>query len=408
MKFAIIGSALAGNKGAAAMLESSIQTLGKKYPDAEFVLLSVYPEEDKKLNIYDNLTILPATAKKVGLVMNPLAVLYKIMPPLRNTILLKSPQLRAIKEADVLLDQGGITFTDGREVFLLYNVASILPAMMVGTKVVKCAQALGPFNNPINKMVSRLVLPRVKLIIARGEKTFEHLNGLGLKNFKLATDYAFSLDISEKDEKDAKAIYKELSKGIDFRNKQVVGISPSVVVEKKCLKKSIDYISLMQWFISDLISKGNVVVLLPHSVRSDVAKKHNNDLPLCQNIYDGLDDKSGCVFINREVSSQALRYIIGQTDLFIACRFHAMISSLSMSVPTMVLGWSHKYMEILDLFGVKEYGLDSSKLSKKLLTEKFNELERNKESIKKKLDKELPNVKKLSMSHVDLIDKAIK
>ena len=122
MRFTIIGSALSGNKGAAAMLESSIQTLSKKYPNAEFTLLSMYPNEDRRLNIYNNLTILSASPLKLGLVLNPLALLYKIFPPARLSILNKTPQLKAVKESEALLDQGGITFTDGREIFLLYNI----------------------------------------------------------------------------------------------------------------------------------------------------------------------------------------------------------------------------------------------------------------------------------------------
>lgn len=407
MKFTIIGSALSGNKGAAAMLESSLQTLGQKYPGADFTLLSVYPEEDRKLNIYDNLTILPASAISVGLILNPAALLYRILPPLRGYILKKFPQLKAIKESDALLDQGGITFTDGRELFLLYNVASILPAMLLGTKVIKCAQALGPFKNPINRAVSKLVLPHLTLIIARGKKTYEYLQGLSLKNVVLATDYAFSLDITKSDEAEARRVYAEVTESVDLRDKKNVGISPSVVVQKKCEKSGIDYVGLMQWFINDLIERNYVVTLIPHSVRTGVDKLHNNDLPLCSSIYEGVKVKDSCVFIDREVSSQALRYIIGQTDLFIACRFHAMISSLSMAVPTLVLGWSHKYLEILEIFGVKEFGIDSSKLSKQTLSRSFNELAEQEDRISRQLKKHLPEVKKLSMSHTELIDSVI-
>lgn len=407
MKFTIIGSALSGNKGAAAMLESSIQTLDAKYPGAEFVLLSVYPEEDKKLNIYSNLTILPASAITVGGMLNPAALLYKLAPPLRAFILKKVPQLKAIKESDALLDQGGITFTDGREVFLLYNVASILPAILVGTKVIKCAQALGPFNNPINRFVSKLVLPHVTLIIARGKKTYEYLQTLNLKNIVLATDYAFSLDITKQDEKEAKKIFANVTRNVDLSKKLNVGISPSIVVKKKCEKAGVDYISLMRWFINDLIAQGYAVTLIPHSVRIGANKVHNNDLPLCEDIYKGVKEKNDCAFVDREVSSQALRYIIGQTDLFVACRFHAMISSLSMGVPTLVLGWSHKYMEILELFDVKEFGIDSSKLSKESLRDSFQDLAAQRKNITMKLESNIASVRELSMSHVELIDKSI-
>lgn len=408
MKFTIVGSALAGNKGAAAMLESSIQTLSKKYPGAKFVLLSIYPEEDIKLNTYDNLEILPASSFIIAFVLNPLALIYKIIPPLRKLILSKSPQLKAIKDSDALLDQGGITFTDGREIFLLYNVASILPAILLNTKVIKCAQALGPFNNPINRFVSKIILPHIKLIIARGKKTNQYLKDLGLKNVSLGTDYAFSLNIMPNDKKIAEKLYSKITKDLDLRDKLLVGISPSVVVKKKCEKKGIDYVSLMAWFIDDLAENNYATILIPHSVREDHTKLHNNDLPLSYEIYKKVKNKKNCAFINQQVSSQVLRHIIGKTDLFVACRFHAMISSLAMGVPTLVLGWSHKYMEILDVFGVKEFGLDSSKLTQKVLSDSFNNLAQQRNTVSRMLKKNLSTVKKLSLSHVDLIDKAIK
>ena len=45
-RLTIIGSALAGNKGAAAMLESAVQTLSERLGEVEFTLLSMYPRED--------------------------------------------------------------------------------------------------------------------------------------------------------------------------------------------------------------------------------------------------------------------------------------------------------------------------------------------------------------------------
>jgi len=38
----------------------------------------------------------------------------------------------------------------------------------------------------------------------------------------------------------------------------------------------------------------------------------------------------------------------------VASRFHAVVGCLSQSVPTLAFGWSHKYRELLDDFGVAE------------------------------------------------------
>ena len=50
-------------------------------------------------------------------------------------------------------------------------------------------------------------------------------------------------------------------------------------------------------------------------------------------------------------------------SVLVTSRFHAMISGLATSTPTVVVGWSHKYREVLDDFGLSSLGLDSSALN---------------------------------------------
>ena len=168
MKVAIIGSALSGNKGAAAMLESAVAHLTERNPGVEITHLSMYPVSDAALNTYDNVQVLNASPLRLGVAINGGALAWRLLPFLRGPIGKAVPEVRAIAKADVLLDQGGITFVDGREKYLIYNIASILPAMFVKTPVIKCAQALGPFKGRRNRFWAKRFLPRVTAIVSRG------------------------------------------------------------------------------------------------------------------------------------------------------------------------------------------------------------------------------------------------
>jgi polysaccharide pyruvyl transferase WcaK-like protein len=402
-KIVIIGSTLSGNKGAAAMLESSIQTLGEHHPDAQFTLLSyIPPKEEQAKNTYQNLQILKATPLYLGVVINSLALLYRLLPSLRP-LLKKNKAINALAEADVLLDQGGITFVDGREKFLLYNVASILPALMVKTKAVKCAQALGPFNNPINRLAAKIFLPKVTKIISRGAVTHEYLLSLGLQNIVAGADYAFLLELSNKEKQAAKKRYDESF----FKGHKVVGLSPSVVMRKKVDATGKNYALLLASFINHLEGSGHRTVLLPHSARAGTEKTHNNDLPLCRAIYAKVERRSECLFIDDELTSQELRSLIGKCDLFIASRFHAMVSSLAMQVPTLVIGWSHKYREVLEMFGLESWAFGHDKLTFKYLQRRFEQLEKNQSQIRGKLADNLPKVKAKARVQVDVIEKIL-
>lgn len=407
MNVVIIGSALSGNKGAAAMLESAIQTITGKYSDAKFTLLSLYPEEDEAQNGYDNLVILNATPLRLVLNIIPLVVLYRLLPirAFRSWLKRRSRAIKSLAEADVFLDQGGITFSDGRELFLIYNVASLLPAFIMGIPILKCAQALGPFRNPINRLVSKLALPRVRLIVARGQYSYENLQTLGLKNIVLGADYAFSLSVQAdiKNRLQNKLPLEKLKDG-----QMVVGVSPSVVLKKQCEKAGIDYVEIIIQFIHELQNKGYLVLLVPHSARENSLKQHNNDLPICRSIYDALEDKENCVFHDGELGSEELRYLIGLCDMFVASRFHAMVSSLSMEVPTLVIGWSHKYAEVLKMFKLEKHAFKYKDLSLRKLESEFVSIEQNREHIKKMIHKYLPDVKRVSNEHVAFVEQIVK
>lgn len=396
----IIGSALSGNKGAAAMLESAIQTLGERLEEPRFTLLSMYPDEDREQNHYDNLEVVAANPKQLGVSINSLALAYRLLPFLRPLLRRKSKAVAALTSSDVLLDQGGITFTDGREKFLLYNIASILPALNTGTPVFKCAQAVGPFTNPINRWASKVFLPKVRTLVTRGRITHEFAEGLGLRNLYAGADYAFSLEM---DGTETEQVGMHVDLSFFEGEEDVVGVCPSVVLQKKVDARGGDYVGQITSFIERLRSGGKKVALIPHSVRTGTAKTHNNDLPLCQDIHSRLRLGDDLLFVDRELSSQQLRYLIGRCDLFVASRFHAMVSSLAMAVPTLVIGWSHKYREVLEMFELEEWAFGHDKLAPEYLIARFTELDERREEVQGKLDTHLPDVKRTSVAQADLI-----
>jgi len=182
-----------------------------------------------------------------------------------------------------------------------------------------------------------------------------------------------------------------------------VGVSPSVVLQKKVEARGADYIGDVAAFIDELVASGRRVVLFPHSVRTGTEKTHNNDLPLCSRIHERLAHPEGVLFIDRELSSQTLRYLIGRCDYFVASRFHAMVSSLAMAVPTLVIGWSHKYQEVLEMFQLDEWAFGHDKLEPDFLRERFEALVAAGDEVRDRLRTHLPAVKARSLAQADLI-----
>ncbi len=88
---AITAASYSGNKGAAAMLQSSIKQLHNIYGDRLNInLMSVYPKEDKKQLPFDFIHITSTKPEQLLFTAFPLAVLYKLFkwcPPIKKLLL---------------------------------------------------------------------------------------------------------------------------------------------------------------------------------------------------------------------------------------------------------------------------------------------------------------------------------
>ena len=156
-----------------------------------------------------------------------------------------------------------------------------------------------------------------------------------------------------------------------------------------------------------LVKSGRRVALIPHSVRSGTSKTQNNDLPLCKKIYSMIEDKSDLLFVEQELTSQELRFLIGICDYSVTSRFHAMISSLSVGVPCLVIGWSHKYQEVLERFELETWAIGFENLSADLLHEKTEQLIHAGSHVRSLITQKLPEVIELARNQENEVSSII-
>lgn len=401
---AITGGSISGNKGAEAMTTTVIRSLRKEFPDAEFVLFTPYKKADTALlDKYEIVTLADSS---------PVALVIKHLPLSLLEWLFKQPfsklsaDTKLLKKADILIDVAGISFSDGREIYLPFNVLTIWPKLLLRGKVAKVSQALGPFQNRINRTLAKWLIPKCCYLAARGEETVENLKSIGLTGFDHCPDITFALsNTAEMD-----VIDERLATYLNFgdTDKKIVGISPSSVVYKASKKLNIDYIKINADFINYLLQQNYRVLFIPHSIRPATDKLKNNDLPIINKIVKLADSNKNISIVADELSSIQLRKLIGQCDLFIASRFHSMISSLSMAVPTAVCGWGHKYFETLDLFGLRDYAIDYHQLSVQSMKKTFEKLQADSFNIQEKINSALPKVIADANIQIDTIIKLLK
>ena len=389
INIAITAASYSGNKGAAAMLQSSIKQLYARYGSRLNIrLMSVYPGEDRKQVPFDFVSVVPCKPEQLLFIAFPLAILHAAfgwIPGMRK-LLQKNKVLKAYSETDLVIDEAGISFVDSRGfVMNTYAFVTMAVPMLMKVPVVKYSQAMGTFHNPWNRFLAKWILPKMKLICARGEGTLENLKGIGIeKNVKLCADGAFTM---EDDPQIAERVASAAAADhfYDADNK-LIGLSISSVVDKKCRKMGIDYRKSMVDFIDYLTGHDYRVLIIANAARINSTKPRNNDLLVGDDIFSRVGNPDAVRWYHREMDAEEIREYIGRCRLLVASRFHAMIGALQRKCPVLLIGWSHKYQEVLDMFGLGQYAIDFSQLELSSFIEAFKHFEAEENHIRSLID----------------------
>ena len=413
VKVSITGGSVWGNRGAEAMLMTTVGEIWKENQAIEFNIFTVYPEQDRQLLNDEKIHVLNGKPLNLTLIQFPFAVLSKLFSLIGINIPLPH-SVYALKNSDVLLDIGGITFADGRTLFLLYNVFTIWPAMILGIPVVKLSQAMGPFNSKINHVLAKLFLNKCQYVFSRGTFTSEYLKKLPLQTEKwqqtadLAFLYQPEYSLSKENEEVVNELQEKLL-GLRENGTQIVAISPSSLVLNKSKKKNVDYIGKIFDLINRYSSKNIHFVLFPNGSRAGSDSPRNNDIIAIHEFRQrALTDLSQDTlhlidWVDYDINTRSVRKIIASSDVLISSRFHSMVAGLSLCVPTMVVGWSHKYQETLSDFGMDRFAVDFEDDSTDLSGYLGELLEKNLE-IKEQLGYSLEKVKLISKKQFNYLE----
>lgn len=368
-RVAIIGATVHGNHGAEAMLATTIGRLRERIGDVRFDVFSYYPERDRALVTDPSVTVHSSTPSALVLVLFPFALLLSILKlvGLGRLAGAMPSQIAALAKCDMLVDLAGVSFVDGREKFLPFNILTILPAMLLKVPVVKFAQAVGPFRNPVNRLAANLFLRRCDHVFGRGDQTMAHLTAIRFPadRHSRAADIAFLL-------KDADALHRaphaemesHLSRldSLKSRTGFLIGICPSAVMFKK---EGEPYLARLVELVRKRVAQGDAVLIFPNATRADdKVKLFNNDIPLITRMLGMLAecavDRTLILAVESDVYAADIKTLIARCDLVVVSRFHAMVGALADAVPPLVIGWSHKYAEVMNDFeiGTELYAFD--------------------------------------------------
>jgi colanic acid/amylovoran biosynthesis protein len=366
--YAIFGGSLWGNRGAEAMISAVVGEIRLRQSGRDFALYSYHPEEDRALLTDPSIRIFDARPVAIAVSCIPQALLVRVLGPLTRRLRTSMPlwNVGGIADSDVVIDVSGISFNDGRVGVSLYNLLSTLPANILGRPVVRLSQAFGPFERPVNRMLARIALRLGDHAVARGAASHALLVEAGLADRTfVAPDLAFLYrdeycltETHESDVADAVAWVRTARAAAE-----VAVVVPSSLVQKRLRADGRDYGAVIASQVRRLIASGRSVILVPNATKHGADSDRNNDFVAIEATLAHLDltsdEQQRLYAVDFDINTTGIRRIIDEASFTITSRFHAMIAALSLGVPVFVIGWSHKYEEVLAQFDQQRHAVDS-------------------------------------------------
>lgn len=391
------------NKGAEAVLVSTIEILKKCIPDAEFTTtIQCSDSLSNQLNcnvirnkVFSFKAYSPYTSLKstIDLLRCLVWQMFRKCFKLNLDILLNNKKLREFANADLIIHLGMDLYSSDFGSRTVYEESkNILICTTLGKPIMLWAESIGPFKGVLTKRLSKYTLNKVNIISVRETISAQYLQEIGVTKprVELTADPAFLLTPSPASRIDQIFDDEGISKG----NSLTIGITPSVtymgnkkgkknvrfmrwmyitlqyVLPESVFKVMIDsakksilysgpeleqrkYMQSMAQIIDYLVANMNAtVILIPHVLGKGALIEEKS---IAMDIFQAVEHKNNVYVITGNYMTQEIKGIIGQCELFMGGRMHSNIAALSQGIPSIGLAYSHKFMGIMSMLGQENY-----------------------------------------------------
>lgn len=298
------------NAGDEAMLAAMLEVLGDLDPKLHITVISADPEDTKQRHGVD-------------------AISWLGLPAI----------MKELRKADLLISGGGSLLqnvTSRRSLY--YYLFIILLAHLMNVRVMLYAQGIGPIIGSLAERAMRWIGNRVDLITVRDNGSLKELARLGIRKPHIECTADPVLAIHPVDREIGRAIFRAYHAD---GAKPVVGISvrdwQGWTHYKKVLAEVSDQI------VTELKAR---VVFLPMQFPDDVRA--------AQSI--AVMTKQPCTVLKDEYTTTEFLSLVGNMDLMIGIRLHALIFAGVMGVPMVGVSYDPKIDRFLESVGEKPAG----------------------------------------------------
>jgi len=377
--FVLHGNGPLLNRGCEAILRSTISILNKQFGPCRYVNAPPAWMPFEYCNAED-LSVVQTIPYKVGGRWSPSWFKFQLQKRLLGGR--PMPFEKYLSKASATLALGGdnysLDYGVPTEYFRMNNMT-----LSRGKPLVIWGASIGPFSrNREFEKLAREELKKVTMICARESETIDYLASIGVSdNVRAVSDPAFILEVEPAE---LASCEKEILKG------KCIGLNLSPLMARYWQGDD-SWLERATACIEAILQAVDCpVVLLPH-----VTCPSNDDHEFMARCKEGLtsyDDR--LILIEPRFSTQQLKWIISNFDVFIGARTHATIAALSTFVPTLSIGYSIKSRGInKDIFGHCDYVIPLDRLQPDALAQSLVALLGDAQNVRTHLSEIMPQYK---------------
>jgi len=233
------------------------------------------------------------------------------------------------EDVDVIFDFSGFQYSDQWGCMPTELTArSVKYFRPKGKKFIYLPQSFGPFEDKTNRKNIRTIADGADLIFAREKASYDYLISVCGKKDTIQISPDFS-NLVEPIEIDHPTIPP----------RSVFIVPNARMLDRTDIKCRNAYLPFLAKCVRFTREKGLFPIILLHEALEDI--------PIGKML---ISEIGFHVPIIAHKDPRILKGFIKKAFLMIGSRYHALVSSLSQSVPTIATGWTHKYKELMKLY----------------------------------------------------------
>ena len=201
-------------------------------------------------------------------------------------------------------------------------------------------QTIGPFLEDSNKQRILSILRKARKIYVRDDNFIKELDGNNIA-------YEESNDLSY--------YMQPMPFPIEIQ-KPCVGINVSGLAYSNKFGNLAGQFDSYPMLVTEIVKsfqcKGCHVYIIPHAYNVNKPEKNNDDMEASKLFYDSLEDKTNVHFIDKDLISPQVKYLISQMDFFVGTRMHANFAAIFTNTPVFGLAYSYKFKGAFEKNGI--------------------------------------------------------